>query len=127
MNMLNSWLKRRNDASLQRPWPSASATVAEVLDYYPFGGIRRNQQATSFGERRPIHRPRGRYWHRDHRQDIREKAAPSGGGLGAAAPVGLGRALGEWEAGRRNHSAKGKLRVIAFSDHIHSTSSSVIT
>jgi hypothetical protein len=29
---------------------NASGTVAEVLDYYPFGGVRLNQQATSFGE-----------------------------------------------------------------------------
>jgi RHS repeat-associated protein len=32
---------------------NASGTVAEVLDYYPFGGIRVNQQATStLGEQR---------------------------------------------------------------------------
>ena len=32
---------------------NASGTVAEVLDYYPFGGIRVNQQATpTLGEQR---------------------------------------------------------------------------
>ena len=31
---------------------NASGTVADVIEYYPFGGIRLNQQVTSFGEQR---------------------------------------------------------------------------
>jgi hypothetical protein len=31
---------------------NASGTVQEVLEYYPFGGIRVNQQASSVGEQR---------------------------------------------------------------------------
>ena len=31
---------------------NASGTVQEVIEYYPFGGIRLNQQAASFGEQR---------------------------------------------------------------------------
>jgi hypothetical protein len=31
---------------------NASGTVAAVLEYYPFGGTRIDQQSTSFGEQR---------------------------------------------------------------------------